>query len=128
MRALLRIGALAVPLAWAGMLAAQPPGDHPGRRGPPPPAAFDACKGKKAGDDCQVTFGERTMNGKCGDTPDGKVVCRPQPPPEMLKACEGKKEGDACTAQRGDRKMEGQCHKGWSDKLVCRPSGPPPGH
>ena len=122
--------ALAAALV-AGVAFAQPgEGEHHGPRGDgerrgPPPAAFDACNGKKADDACEVSFGERKMQGKCGAMPDGKLACRMAPPPEMLKACEGKKEGDACSAQMGDRKVDGKCGKGrmGGDKLMCRGEG-----
>src|SRR5262245_7910945 len=101
-----------------------------GRRGPPP-AAFDACKGKKVDAACEVTFGDRKMNGKCAETEDKKLVCRPDramggPPPELLKACEKKKEGDACSAAFGDRKVEGKCQTGRAGALMCRPVRRPP--
>ncbi len=102
---------------------AQPPPGEGGHR-KPPPAAFDACKGKKADDACEVTFREHKMTGKCAASPDG-LVCRPDhpmgPPPELLAACEKKKEGDACKATFGDRTVEGTCQKGrHGDHLICR--------
>ena len=113
-----------VAMLLVGSARAQPPGGGEGkgeRRGPPP-QAFDACKGKKADDACEVTFGERKATGKCATMPEGKLACRVAPPPEMLKACEGKKEGDACSAAMPDRKVEGTCQKGrmGGEKLVCR--------
>src|SRR4051812_46173678 len=95
-RPLLAIAAFVTLLSPAALAQG---GDRPHHA--PPPAAFDACKGKKAADACEVTFGERTMAGKCAATPDGQLACRPEPPPEMKKACEGKKEGDACSVQKG---------------------------
>jgi hypothetical protein len=112
------------PLLSAGAALAQPPGDD-GHRGPPrepPPAAYDACKDKKADDACEVTFGDRTVKGTCATTPAGRLACRPQPPPELIKACEGKKDGDSCSVQLGDHGFTGQCHQGRGDTLVCRPS------
>jgi hypothetical protein len=44
----------------------------------PPPAAFDACQGKKATDTCQVVFGERKIDGICQAHDDGQLFCRPQ--------------------------------------------------
>jgi len=89
----------------------------------PPPAAFDACKGKKADDVCEVTFHEHKMNGKCAASPDG-LVCRPEhmgPPAQLVAACENKKEGEACKATMGERSMEGTCQKGrHGDQLICR--------
>ena len=111
---------LAVVALLGPRLATAQPGEHGDHRGPPP-AAFDACKGKKAGDACEVSFGERKGSGKCEAMPEGKLACRIAPPPEMLKACEGKKEGDTCSATMGDRKIDGTCQKGrMSDKLICR--------
>jgi hypothetical protein len=113
-----------VAMLLVGSARAQPPGggDKGGERRGPPPQAFEACKGKKADDACEVTFGERKATGKCAAMPEGKLACRVAPPPEMLKACEGKKEGDACSATMPDRKVEGTCQKGrmGGDKLVCR--------
>jgi hypothetical protein len=104
---------------------AQPPKGGPGddHHGPGPrPEMFVACKDKKAGDSCDVAFGERKATGKCAAVPDGKLICHVAPPPEMLKACEGKKEGDACTAEMPNRKVDGNCRKGrMDDKLICRP-------
>jgi hypothetical protein len=47
----------------------------------PPPAAFDACKDKKSGDACEVTFREHTLTGKCDTTPEDQLACRPDHPP-----------------------------------------------
>src|SRR4051794_11722731 len=100
--------ALAAFLVGSGIAHAQPgPGGH--GRGLPP-AAFEVCKGKKADDACEVSFGEHKMVGKCGAMPDGKMVCKMAPPPELLKACEGKKEGDACSATMGEHKVDGTCN------------------
>jgi hypothetical protein len=119
------IGAvLFVPCLLAGMARAQPPDDH-GHRGPPrqpPPAAFEACKGKQVEDACQVTFGQRTLNGKCAAGPEGRLACRPEPPRELAKACEGKQENDSCSVQMGDHSFDGHCHKAHGDKLICRPA------
>jgi hypothetical protein len=112
----------AVPALTAiGLAHAQPDEGHHRK---PPPAAFDACKGKKADEACEVTFGERKMTGKCASMPDG-MVCRPDhpmgPPPEMLAACEKKKEGEACKATMGEHSVEGTCQKSRrGDHLICR--------
>jgi hypothetical protein len=99
---------------------AQPPGG--GRpHGPPPAAAFDACKDKQVNDSCQMTMGEHTVNGQCLTTPDARLACRPEPPPEMTAACSGKAEGDSCSVQLGDRSFEGQCHAAPTGRLICRP-------
>ncbi|HXJ22261.1 MAG TPA: hypothetical protein VMT03_18725 [Polyangia bacterium] len=50
----------------------------------PPPEAFTACAQKSAGDSCQVTIHDHTIDGTCAAAPDGtgKLACRPnQPPP-----------------------------------------------
>jgi hypothetical protein len=123
-RPLLAIAVLLAPFLSATAFA-QPPGGERGHRGPPPPAAFDACKDKKADDACQVTLpdhGDRTLKGTCAPTPSGRLACRPQPPPALFEACHGKQEGDSCSVQMGDHSFEGQCHQGRGDKLVCRPS------
>lgn len=55
----------------------------------PPPAAFDACNGKSAGDGCVVTLRDRTISGACKELPEGgRLVCAPDhlppgPPPEQ---------------------------------------------
>jgi hypothetical protein len=82
---------LTTALALAGSARAQEPGPGPhreGRRREPPPAAFEACKDKKVEDACQVTFpghhgqqAPRTIEGKCHDTADGRLFCRPAKPP-----------------------------------------------
>jgi hypothetical protein len=111
-----------VTLFTAATAFAQPPHgeDH---HGPGPRMEmFAACKDKKAGDSCEVTFGERKASGKCTAVPDGKLICHVAPPPEMLKACEGKKEGDACSGTVASHKVDGNCRRSRvDDKLVCRP-------
>jgi hypothetical protein len=74
-------------LAAALAASAQPQGGPPpegGHRGPPP-EALEACKASKAGADCSVTLGNRTMKGSC-QAPEGRALaCRPKdmpPPPE----------------------------------------------
>jgi hypothetical protein len=118
----LRIALLATACASPALLGvarAQPPGD--GEHRGPPTAMFDACKDKKAGDTCEVTFREHKLSGKCAAFPNGKIGCRVAPPAELLKACEGKKEGDACSATTERGKVEGSCRKGrMDDRLVCR--------
>lgn len=113
--------ALMIP---AGYTAAAEPTPGPPRK--PPAQAFDACKGKKADDTCQVTFRMRTIDGKCLATPEGTLACRPERPPglrkAMVAACETKKEGDACHATMGDRTLNGTCKPGrHGHRLVCRP-------
>ena len=39
------------------------------RRPAPPPAAFDACTGKAAGDSCTVSFRDRTIDRTCRSIP-----------------------------------------------------------
>ena len=114
---------LAVSLLMVGIGYAQPPGPPAGERGHhgPPPAAFDACQGKQAGDACEVSFGERKVAGKCAAFSDGRLACHPAPPPEFAKACEGKNEGDVCTVQLQDHELKGQCRKDPAGNLSCRP-------
>ena len=47
----------------------------------PPPAAFEACKDKKAADPCEVVFGDHKVEGTCKSRDDGPLFCRPQRPP-----------------------------------------------
>jgi hypothetical protein len=51
--------------------------------GPPPPQAFEACKGKRADEVCTVQFMDRTLQGKCAPFEE-KLVCVPEglPRPE----------------------------------------------
>jgi hypothetical protein len=107
-------------------VAQPPPG---GRPHGPPPAAFEACKGKSAGDACEVTFStptgdEHTVKGTCAALPDARLACRPEPPPQALQACDGKHEGDACSFTMGEHTVDGQCHQGPRGNLACRPARP----
>lgn len=58
------------------------PPDHAEGRGPPP-FAYEACVDKAQGDDCSVSFGERTIEGSCVTGLDDKLFCLPDemPPP-----------------------------------------------
>jgi len=69
-------GAL-VPAAHAS----PPPGGRPHE---PPPFAFEACSGKAEGDDCTVTFHDRTIEGSCLAHSDQRLFCMPDdmPPPD----------------------------------------------
>src|SRR2546421_8849117 len=107
-----------ITLLGAASAFAQPPQGAKGEEhhGPGPRMEmFAACKDKKAGESCDVVFGERKATGKCTAVPDGKLICHVAPPPELLKACEGKKEGDACSASMPNRKIDGNCRKGRMD-------------
>lgn len=104
----------------------RPPGPPHGGRHTPPPAAFDACKGKAAATVCEVTLGTRTIAGTCVAESDGQLFCRPEhppgPPPEAIEACQGKNEGDACSVTFGQETHAGTCSKGrGGDGLHCRP-------
>jgi hypothetical protein len=59
-----------------GVSSAQPGGGH--RKHELPPAAFDACTGKAAGDACTVQFGDRQIEAKCAAVSDGRLACHPQ--------------------------------------------------
>jgi hypothetical protein len=100
------------------------PGGHGGRH-QPPPAAFDACKGKKAADTCEVTFGEQKVAGSCTSRDEGPLFCRPArrpgPPPAAFDACNGKQDGDTCSVTFDGQTRQGQCRTGHSDRLACRP-------
>ena len=124
-----------------------------GRGQGPPPEAFTACEGKKAGDNAEFTSPRGdVVNGTCEQDGD-KLVLRPDrgsgkgkdanknsgkqrgsggggqqgPPPEAFTACEGKKAGDKAefTSPRGDT-VSGTCEQD-GDKLVLRPDNPPRG-
>lgn len=127
-------------------------GKRPAHHHGPPPAAFEACVSKAAGDTCSVKLHDETLAGKCvtppAGAPDTRLVCRPDkmpeghgpggpggpngvhphgpPPPEVFTACEGKAADAACTVQLGDRALEGTCRTppaGVSEtRLGCAPS------
>ncbi len=42
-----------------------------------PPAAFDACQGKSAGDACTAQFGSHQLTSQCAAAPDGRLACIP---------------------------------------------------
>jgi hypothetical protein len=99
----------------------------------PPPEAYKACEGKKAGDVSQfVSPSGKTVSGVCKEV-DGKLVLQPDrhkgkphgkrvaPPPEAYKACEGKKAGDASQfIGPNERAVNGIC-KEVDGKLVLQP-------
>jgi hypothetical protein len=90
----------------------------------PPPAAFEACQGKKADDACEVNFRDRKLAGKCAPMEEGQLFCRPAfrgPPPEAREACVGKAEGYSCTVTSENGERPGQCSKGPGGELLCRP-------
>jgi hypothetical protein len=113
-----------------------------GKKGPhhhghhtPPPAAFEACAGKVAGDTCTVALHDQALAGKCVAPPvregvtETRILCRPDkmpehaeghggpggghphgpPPPEVFTACEGKSADQACTVKVGDHGFDGTC-------------------
>jgi hypothetical protein len=95
----------------------------------PPQEALDACAQAKAGDACQVTFHEHTIDGTCGSVPDiSALVCKPKhphgPPPEALEACQGKAAGDACSVTFHEHTHTGSCAHGpdGNGPLACRPA------
>jgi hypothetical protein len=106
------------------------------RRGPPP-AAFDACVGKTAGDSAQFTSRRgKTLTGSCeelGGKDAGKLVLRPDnrpnkesgerrsPPPEAYTACEGKSAGESAEFKnRRGKTLKGTCEDE-NGKFVLRP-------
>jgi len=126
LRLFLLVG-LVLPLASSALVRADDAPPPPHRQ--PPPAAFDACQQKKAGDACQVTFREHTIDGVCQATADDRLFCRPAhppgPPPELKAACTDKKVGDACEATLHDHTVSGTCQEGHHDAgLICH--GPHP--
>jgi hypothetical protein len=100
----------------------------------PPPAAFTACEGKKAGDKAEsVTPDGRTITGICEER-DGRLFLRPDhlpqqqgqngaggPPPAAFTACEGKKAGDKAESVTPDgRTITGTCEER-DGRLFLRP-------
>ena len=119
--------ALALPFASSALVRADDAAPPHHRQ--PPPAAFDACQQKKAGDACQVTFREHTIEGVCQSTPDDQLFCRPDhppgPPPQLKEACADKKAGDACHATLREHTISGTCQEDHhADGLICH--GPRP--
>jgi hypothetical protein len=106
------------------------------RRHGPPPEAYTACEGKKAGDAAQfVSPRGETVTGTCAQEGE-RLVLRPDrskddsggkrhgPPPEAYTACEGKKAGDAAqfVSPRGET-VTGTCVQE-GERLVLRPDRP----
>jgi hypothetical protein len=103
----------------------------------PPPAAFEACKAKAAGDACTVEIHDNEISGKCTAPPPGAsqsdLACRPEggprhkpggPRPEIVfAACDGKGAGDACTVTFERGTVQGSCmaprHDGGAERLLC---------
>ena len=54
------------------------PGGGGGKKHELPPAAFEACTGKAAGDACTVQFRDKQIEAKCAAAPDGRLACHPQ--------------------------------------------------
>lgn len=86
------ISSLTLPLAHAQLAPDSPVHADVGERtGPPepadghgpPPFAYTACADKAAGDDCSVSFGDRSLEGSCVTGLDDKLFCLPDelPPP-----------------------------------------------
>lgn len=125
-------GAQAEAVAAGG---AEGPGSH--HRREPPPAAFEACRAKGAGDACTVDMPDREISGKCAAPPPGSsqttLVCRPEggprhkpqgPRPEIVfAACDGKAAGDACTVTFERGTVSGSCmaprHDAGAERLLC---------
>jgi hypothetical protein len=142
-KAVLSILALSSLCATSAFGQGKPPKqDHP--QGPPP-EAFAACEGKKAGDQAEFTGRQgESVTGVCEEK-NGRLVLRPdhppkaqedasqegqrpEPPPEAFAACKGKKEGDKAelTGRQGET-VTGTCQRGKGDQLVLRPDHPPKG-
>lgn len=102
----------------------------------PPPAAFEACAGKQAGDKASMSGPEgRSFSGVCRDV-KGKLALTPEggrggegrgPGPEAFKACEGKSAGDTAsiTGPEG-RSFSGTCRER-DGKLALMPDRKPKG-
>lgn len=121
--------ALVIPVA----VARADKGGGGARRPPPkPPAeAYEACAARAAGDACQVTLGDRTIDGECRADPHddgGALVCMPErppgPPPEAIEACSGKAAGDACEVAHDGHTLAGTCRSGpdGAGPLACAPA------
>jgi|WetSurMetagenome_2_1015567.scaffolds.fasta_scaffold241241_2 hypothetical protein len=104
-----------------------------GRRPGPPPEAYSACLGKKAGETSKfVDPRGETLTGSCEQEGE-RLVLRPDrnkgqtgdrhpgPPPEAYAACQGKKAGEISTFvdPRGETRS-GACEQE-GDRLVLRP-------
>jgi hypothetical protein len=99
----------------------------------PPPAAYAACKIKKAGDSASfVNPKGETITGTC-EQEGNQLVLRPDhskgqpggkrqgPPPEAYRACEGKSAGSAAQfINRRGETIKGTCTED-NGKMVLRP-------
>ena len=99
----------------------------------PPPAAYAACKVKKAGDSASfVNPKGETITGTC-EQEGNQLVLRPDrskgqpngkrqgPPPEAYRACEGKSAGSAAQfINRRGETIKGTCAED-NGKMVLRP-------
>ncbi|MGJ8669024.1 MAG: hypothetical protein ACSHXK_06005 [Oceanococcus sp.] len=56
---------------------AQPNGDRPSRRGPPP-EAISACKSLSEGDACSFSGRRGDESGQCITTPQDELACAPE--------------------------------------------------
>ena len=139
-----------------GTDAGVPKGPRPHGPHGPPPAAFDACASKGAGDTCSVKLGDRDIAGICTAPPSGasdpRISCLPKdmpppgpgsdgqgpagrppraPPAEALTACDGKASDATCSVKVGDRSIDGSCRLPPTDsgetRLVCVPARGPGG-
>lgn len=114
--------------AWA----AEARGTDAGRQGPPP-AAYSACEGRRAGETSSfVNPRGETLTGACEQEGE-RLVLRPErnkgqagerhpgPPPEAYAACQGKKAGETSTFvdPRGES-LSGACEQE-GERLVLRP-------
>ncbi len=101
--------------------------------------AVEVCQGKGADAPCTVTFGDKTLTGRCVSPPPGvsdtRLSCRPAPPAAVFEACKGKAIGEACGMKFGARALNGTCAPpppgDPETRLGCRPdtsgaSGAPP--
>ena len=88
----------------------------------------DACKDKKDGQTCKVD-GQRSFEGKCTQTPRGKLACMNEEMRARVKegrskakeACKGKSAGTTCNFKVGSRSIDGTCFDAPSGRL-CRPA------
>ncbi len=111
------------------------PASPPAQGCPPPPQAFEACKGKKAGDAVQhVTPSGQKIAATCTASPQGLFAlpsCEKNPPPHhtpppsAFADCKGKKEGAVIQHKiPSGEKVAATCTAS-PQGLFARPAHPP---
>ncbi|MDD2776477.1 MAG: hypothetical protein PHU06_11020 [Gallionella sp.] len=130
--------AICLLLGWTTATFAAPtatPAQPPAQGCPPPPQAFESCKGKKAGDAVQhVTPSGQKIAAICTASPQGLFALpacdmtpppHHTPPPSAFADCKGKKEGAVIQHKMpSGEKVAASCTAS-PQGLFARPDRPP---